>query len=170
MGFTPLDGLMMATRSGSIDPGIIIHVMRHHGLSVDDVEDALNHKSGLLGVSGHSDIREVWKAAAEGSRLADRALYMFAYRVRLGIAAMAASMKGADTIVFAGGIGEHDARIRAIICEGLGFMGVQIDPTANANANADTEISHTDSKVRVLVIHTREDVSIVREVERVLKS
>jgi acetate kinase len=170
MGFTPLDGLMMATRCGSIDPSIIIHVMRHHGLSVDEVEDLLSHKSGLFGVCGHSDLREVWQAASGGSQEAHLALDMFSYRARLGIASMAASMNGIDTIVFTGGIGEHDAQMRAFICEGLEFMGMRIDSETNKTAKPDADISHADSQVRILLIHTREDVSIVREIERILKS
>lgn len=170
MGFTPLDGLMMATRSGSIDPGVIVYVMRHHGLTVDQIEHALNYESGLLGVSGVSaDIREVQKAANAGHREADLALAMFAYRVRLGVAAMAAALGGINALVFTGGIGEHSQSVRKEVCQKLDFLGVKIDPNLNRDCQPDMDISHTDSKVRVLVIHTREDVTIVREVERVLK-
>jgi acetate kinase len=169
MGFTPLEGLMMATRSGSIDPGIVTHVIRKHGLTADEVDRVLNKESGLLGVSGVSgDLREVWEAAAGGNRDADRALAMFAHHVRVGVAAMAASMNGLDALVFTGGIGEHDARMRAIVCDGLGFVGVRIDPTGNADATPDADIGAADTTCRVLVIHTREDVTIAREVERVL--
>jgi acetate kinase len=168
MGFTPLDGLMMATRCGSIDPGIIEHVMRKHGLGVDEVDRALNKESGLLGVSGVSaDMREVRKAAGAGDPRAALALKMFAYRVRLGIGAMAAALGGLDALVFTGGIGEHDARLRADVCSDLG-LGVALDRDKNLGGNPDLDISLAATKVRVLVIHTREDVTIAREVERVL--
>jgi acetate kinase len=171
MGFTPLDGLMMGTRCGSIDPGAIIHVMRHHGVTVDQLEHALNNESGLLGVSGVSaDLREVEKAANAGHPDAVQALEMFSYRVRLGIGTMAAVVDGIDALVFTAGVGEHSTTVRKKVCRNLDFLGVKIDPELNQDCKPDMDISHTDSKVRVLVIHTREDVSIVREVERVLKS
>jgi acetate kinase len=170
MGFTPLDGLMMATRSGSIDPGAILYVMRKHGLTVDQMEHVLNYESGLLGVSGVSgDIREVRKAANEGSREASLAFHMFTYRVRLGIGAMAAALGGLHALVFTGGIGEHSRRTRDEVCRHLDFLGVKIDPELNNTCVPDMDISAADAKVRVLVIHTREDVSIVREVQRVVK-
>ena len=170
MGFTPLDGLMMATRSGSIDPGVIPYVMRKHGLTADDVERALNHESGLLGVSGVSgDFREVQKAADAGIRDADLARLMFAYRVRVGIGALAAAIGGPHAIVFTGGIGEHSRWLRREACAQLGFLGVEIDPQLNADCQPDMDISAAGANVRVLVIHTREDVSIAREVERVLQ-
>jgi acetate kinase len=169
MGFTPLDGLMMGSRCGSIDPGAIIHVMRHHGVTIDQLEKALNKESGLLGVSGiSSDLREVEKAAKAGHREAILALEMFNYRVRLGIGAMAAALGGMYALVFTAGIGEHSKEVRKEVCKHLDFVGVKIDPELNESCKPDMDISHDDSKVRVLVIHTREDVSIVREVERVL--
>ncbi len=149
MGFTPLDGLMMGTRCGSIDPGALIYVRRHHGLTTDQIEHALNKESGLLGVSGVSaDVREVDRAAAAGDARAALALEMFAYRVRTGVGAMAAALGGLDALVFTGGIGQHAAALRARICEPLAFLG--LDPAA------------------VLVVHTREDVTIAREVARAL--
>jgi len=169
MGFTPLDGLMMTTRSGSVDPGAILHVMRHHGLTVDQVEHALNKQSGLLGVSGvSSDIREVRKAAESGNQRAATALEMFAYRVQLGIAAMMTAVGGADALVFTGGIGEHDAIFRTSVCLGLSFLRAIIDPQKNTSCVPDQEISADNTKIRVFVIHTREDVSIVREIEKCL--
>jgi acetate kinase len=169
MGFTPLDGLMMGSRCGSIDPGIIPHVMRHHGLTADQVEHALNKESGLLGVSGVSaDIREVRKAFDAGSPRAALALEMFVSRIRSAVGAMAVAVNGMDALVFTGGIGEHDAKTREHVCLGLGFLRAIIDQKANATCVRDTDISADNAKVRILVIHTREDVSIVREVERVL--
>lgn len=171
MGYTPLDGLMMASRSGSIDPGIIFHVMRKHGLSVDDVDRILNKESGLLGVSGlSSDVRDLWKAVKEQKHdhRIPTALEMFAYRVRLGIGAMAAALGGVDALVFTAGIGEHDSRMRADVCAGLAFLGIQLDPQSNASGQPDLDIGHPDAKCRVLIIHTHEDVTIAREVARVV--
>jgi acetate kinase len=149
MGFTPLDGLMMGTRCGAIDPGVLIHVQRHHGLTVDQIEHALNAESGLLGVSGVSgDMREVERAAAAGDSRAALALDMFAYRVRTGVGAMAAALGGLDALVFTGGIGENAAALRARVTEPLAFLC--LDPAA------------------VLVVHTREDVTVAREVARAL--
>ncbi|HJZ53319.1 MAG TPA: hypothetical protein VKE74_00080, partial [Gemmataceae bacterium] len=169
MGFTPMDGLMMATRCGSIDPGIILHVMRKYRLSADDVDRALNKESGLLGVSGVSaDFRKVQDDARIGSQTAQLAFEMFAYRVRVGIGAMAAAVDGAHALVFTAGIGEHSLQLRAEVCRHLGFLGVKIDPKLNENCRPDADISAADATCRVLVIHTREDVTIAREVERVL--
>jgi acetate kinase len=158
MGFTPLDGLMMGTRCGSFDPGAIIYLLRHRGVTIDQLEQALNAQSGLLGVSslsGHSE-----------SLLA---LEMFAYRVRLGIAAMAAALGGLDALVFTAGIGEHSPEVREDVCGFLEFLGIAVDPQSNRDCQPDQVISKSESRVTVLVIHTREDVSIVREIERVLK-
>ncbi|MCI0701864.1 MAG: acetate/propionate family kinase [Planctomycetia bacterium] len=169
MGFTPLDGLMMGTRCGSIDPGVILHVMRHHGLTVDQVEHTLTKESGLFGVSGvSSDIREVRKAAESVNPRAVNALEMFTHRVRVGIGAMAATIGGLNALVFTGGIGENDAKLRRAVCSELG-LGVVLDFDRNENGKPDAEISQAGSKVRVLVIHTREDVSIVREIEKCLE-
>ncbi|MDB5312708.1 MAG: acetate kinase [Gemmataceae bacterium] len=169
MGFTPMDGLMMATRCGAVDPGIMLYVMRHRGLTVDDVERVLDKESGLLGVSGVSaDIREVRKAATGGNARAATALKLFSYRIQLGIGAMTAALGGIDALVFAAGIGEHDAAERGEVCAGLGFLGMVIDPKLNNACRPDADISAPGALCRVLVIHTREDVTIAREVERVL--
>ena len=170
MGFTPLDGVMMGSRCGGIDPGIIPHVMRHHGLTVEQVEHALNKESGLLGVSGvSSDVREVRKAFEAGNPRAALALEMFVSRIQSAIGAMAVAVNGMDALVFTGGIGEHDAKTRELVCLGLGFLRAIIDPRANTTCVPDAEVSANNAKVRILVIHTREDVTIVREVENVLK-
>jgi len=167
MGFTPLDGLMMATRCGSIDPGLIEYVGRRHGMSAADIDRALNRESGLLGVSGVSaDLRDVRAAAAGGNPRAVLAVEMFTHRLRLGIGAMAAALGGLDALVYTAGIGEHDARLRADACAGLAFLGVGLDPAANDAARPDADISSAGTTCRVLVIHTREDVTIAREVER----
>jgi acetate kinase len=169
MGFTPMDGLMMATRCGSLDPGIILHVMRKHGLTADDVDRALNKESGLLGVSGHSgDYRQVRDKARIGHHPSELALETFAYRVRLGIGAMAAVLDGADAIVFTAGIGENSPGLRDSVCRHLGYLGVKLDKQRNENSRPDADVSAADARCRVLVIHTREDVTIAREVEQVL--
>jgi acetate kinase len=169
MGFTPLDGLMMATRCGSLDPGAIIYAMRHHGLSVDDIERTLNRESGLLGVSGLSDdFRVVEKAIFSRNAKANLAFDIFAYRVRLGIGAMAAALGGIDALAFTAGIGEHSSELRSHVCREINFLGVKLDRHANEALGPDSEIGAADSRVRVFVIHAREDISIVRAVERVL--
>jgi acetate kinase len=170
MGFTPLEGLMMATRSGTVDPGLVLWLQRHHDLSADDIEQALDRQSGLLGVSGVSDdARAVEEAAAAGNRRAALALGIYHHRLRAGIAAMAAALGGLDALVFTGGVGEHSATVRAAACEALGFLGVQLDPVRNeAVADDDADISAPGARARALVVHAREDLEIAREVSRVL--
>jgi acetate kinase len=170
MGFTPLEGLMMATRSGSIDPGIVLHVQRHHGLSADQVETALNRESGLLGVSGVSaDMREVLAAANRGHDQARLALAIYARRIRQAIGAFAVTMGGIDALVFTAGVGEHAAEIRASICAGLECLGLQLDAQSNAACRPDADIAANAARGRILVIGTREDQTMLREVCRVLQ-
>ncbi len=170
MGFTPLEGLMMGTRSGSVDPGLLLYVQQQHGLSADTLDDVLNHQSGLLGISGvSSDMRAVETAAQAGQERAGLALTLFAARARAGIAAMAAALGGMDALVFTAGIGEHAVAMRAAICERLGFMGITLDPHRNTPAAMDEDIAPTEAAVRVLVIHTQEDRLIARETARVLE-
>ncbi|MBY0514146.1 MAG: acetate/propionate family kinase [Gemmataceae bacterium] len=169
MGFTPMDGLMMGSRCGAVDPGVLLHVMRKHGLTGDDVDKALNRESGLLGVSGvAADFRKVRAAADRGDQRALLACEMFAYRVRLGIGAMAAALDGADAVVFTAGIGENSAWLRTEVCKHLDFLGVKLDRERNETARPDADVSAAGSRCRVLVVHAREDVTIAREVERVL--
>ena len=168
MGFTPLDGLMMATRSGSVDPGILFYVQQHHGLTVEQVEVALNRESGLLGVSGISaDMREVQAAADEGHADAMLALAIYAHRVRQAVGALAVTMGGVDALIFTAGVGEHASGMRASICEGLDCLGLKLDPSANAESKPDADVSAADSTGRILVIGTREDLEMYREVVRV---
>jgi acetate kinase len=162
MGFTPLDGLVMGSRSGSVDPGALIHLLRE-GMSVDDLDTSLNHDSGLLGLSGVSnDMRAVHAAADNGNADAQLAIDVFVHRLRSLIGAMAASMGGLDTLVFTGGIGEKDARIRIATAQQLAFIGVELDESANRAANADANISAAGSPVSTWVIHTEENWSIAR--------
>jgi len=163
MGFTPLEGLVMATRSGSIDPGILFHVMRTHDLTVDDVEQALNKSSGLLGISGVSaDYREVEKSAVAGNPRAKLALDIYSDAIVSVIGAYTALLGGVDALVFTGGVGENRASLRASVCERLAWMGLQIDSRANETCASDQDIAKAASRVRVLVIRTREDLMIAR--------
>jgi acetate kinase len=169
MGFTPLEGLMMGTRSGSVDPGLLLYVLRRKGVSADDLDRVLNHESGLLGVSGvSSDMREVLAAAAAGNDRARLALEVYARRVRQTIGAMAATLGGLTAVVFTAGVGEHAAPVRAQVCAGLEVLGVELDAQANARCKPDADIATAGSRARVLVIATREDLMIVRETVRVL--
>jgi acetate kinase len=167
MGFTPLEGLMMGTRSGSIDPGILIHLMRTESASAKDLDETLNRRSGLLGVSGvSSDMRDVLEAAGHDNARAKLAVDIFVHRLQTGIAAMAASMGGVDVIVFTAGIGENASQIRSATCAKLGFLGVELEQTKNSSAKPDIDIAASDSEIRVLVIKAQEDWSIARECVR----
>jgi acetate kinase len=164
MGFTPLEGLVMATRSGSVDPGLVLWLEDHAGLARAEIADALEHRSGLLGLAGTADMRVVLERADAGDAAASLALAVYLHRLRGAIAAMAAAMDGADVIVFTGGIGENSAAIRAGTIAGLGFLGAALDPNANAAGGADREIGAHGSAVRVFVVAAREDLEIARQV------
>lgn len=171
MGFTPLDGLMMATRSGAVDPSIVLYVQQHHGLTAAHVESALNRESGLWGVSERSaDMREVLAAADSGDERARLALAIYARRVRQTIGAFAVTMGGVDAVVFTAGVGEHAAPVRKAICAGLECVGLELDAQANADCRPDADIAVPGSRGRILVIATREDVTMLREVVAVLGS
>jgi acetate kinase len=170
MGFTPLDGLVMATRSGAADPSILIHVLRHKGLTADDLDRVLNHESGLLGMSGVSgDMRQVHAAARGGDARARLALDVYAHRLRQTIGGLAATLAGVDALVFTAGVGEHDAEMRAAACRGLECLGLELDAAANAACKPDADVASAASRGRILVIATREDLTIVRETVRVLR-
>jgi acetate kinase len=168
MGFTPLDGLVMATRSGSVDPGVLIWVQRHGGLSIDDVERALDRESGLLGLTGTSgDMRRVLATAEQGDERAQLAIAVYIHRLRGAVAAMTAAMGGLDAVVFTGGVGENSAPVREQTCAGLGFLGVTLDVARNTETSStDRDIATGDSPARVLVVGAREDREIAREVRR----
>ena len=168
MGFTPLEGLMMGTRSGSVDPAILIHLQRQHGLTIAEIDHALHFSSGLLGVSGVSNDRaEIEAAAAQGNERARLACDMFADRVRCAIGSLATALGGLDALVFTAGIGEHASTWRAAACEGLEFMGLRLDRQRNATVSPDADIAAADSPARILVIHTREELMVAREAQRV---
>ncbi|HKC49892.1 MAG TPA: acetate/propionate family kinase [Myxococcota bacterium] len=170
MGFSPLDGLMMATRSGSVDPGLLLHAQRRLGLSAEQVETALERDSGLLGVSGISaDMREVQAAARGGDARARLALDVYAHRVRQAIGALAVTLGGVDALVFTAGVGENSSEVRAASCRGLECLGLELDPEANAGARPDADVARRDSPGRILVVATREEETMLREVTRVLQ-
>ncbi|TAF98671.1 MAG: acetate/propionate family kinase, partial [Oscillatoriales cyanobacterium] len=164
MGFTPLDGLMMGSRSGSIDPGIIIHLLRRSHFTAEELDNILNRNSGLKGISGvSSDMRLVAEAIANGNSRAQLALDIYIHRLRAGIGAMLASLGGLDALIFTAGVGENSAAVRAAVCEVFGFIGLRLDGEKNLNSPIDDDVAAVDSAVRVLVIHTQEDWEIARE-------
>ncbi len=164
MGFTPLEGLVMATRSGTVDPGAVLWLVTQQGLPADEVTDALEHHSGLLGLAGTADMREVITRAEAGDPEAGLALGAYHHRLRALIAAMVASLGGLDTLVFTGGVGENATAVRAAAAGGLHHLGVGYDHEANAAAVPDADITGPGSRVRVLVIAAREEVEIARGV------
>jgi acetate kinase len=164
MGFTPLAGLAMGTRSGTIDPAVVSYLMEKEKMSIKEINDFLNKKSGVLGISGvSSDFRDIQAAAEEGNERADLAINMFCYRVKKYIGEYAAVMDGVDAVVFTAGVGENDGRVRAEVCSYLGYLGITVDVEANKLRGADIMISTPDSKVKVYVIPTNEELVIARE-------
>lgn len=169
MGFTPLEGLMMGTRSGSVDPGLLLYVLRTKVVTPDALDRVLNNGSGLLGVSGVSaDMRQVLKSAAAGDTDAGLALNVYTHRLRQTVGGMAATLGGVDALVFTAGVGENSSAVRAAACEGLDCIGLRLDAAANAACRPDADVATADSPGRILVIATREDVTIVREAVRVV--
>ena len=163
MGFTPLDGLMMGTRSGAIDPGILIYLMRQ-GHSVDQVDQILNKESGLKGISSLShDLRQIKQAIADGDPQAKLAQDIYLHRLRACFGSMLMSLGGVDAVVFSAGIGERAAWIRTAVCESMVFLGLKLDSDKNENVSIDQDIATVDSRVRVLVIHTQEDWAIAQD-------
>ena len=162
-GFTPLEGLVMGTRSGDVDPGLVLYLIRTVGMKADDVDNLLNRESGLRGLSGLSeDIRDLEQAALDGNEHAKLALDVFAYRVRKYIGAYAAALAGLDAVAFTGGIGQHSASMRSRICQGLGFLGLRLDEARNktADGHAAMQISAEGSPVQLWVIPTDEEQEI----------
>jgi acetate kinase len=168
MGFTPLEGLVMATRSGSVDPGLLLWLEEHVGMPPSELAATLEHRSGLLGLTGSADMRVILQAEAEGNPDSALAIAVYLHHLCAGIAAMAAAMDGLDAIAFTGGVGEHSAPIRQRAAEGLGFLGIVIDPATNEAAPPDREIGAAGAPVRAFVIEAREDIEIARGVHRVL--
>ena len=174
MGFTPVDGLVMATRSGSVDPGLIAWLASQNRVPPADLADGLEHRSGLAGLAaladGSGDMRAVAAAAGRGEPAARLALAVHAHRLVACVAAMAAAMDGLDALAFTGGIGEHTPAVRAAAAAGLGFLGVAVDQAANASAAGDADISGGGARARTLVLTAREDLEIARGARSVLKA
>lgn len=168
MGFTPLDGLVMATRSGSIDPGLILWLEEHAHTPPGALAAALEHRSGLLGLAGSADMRVVLARSDQGDAAARLALEVYVHRLRSGIASMTAAMGGLDVLAFTGGVGENAAAVRALAAEGLQFLGIKLDPETNAQSVPDGDLSAPDATVRTLLIAAREDKQIAFEVREVL--
>ena len=167
MGLTPLEGLIMGTRSGDVDPAVLQFIMNKENLDINEMLNILNKKSGVLGMSGgiSSDFRDIETAKAEGNHLAEVAWNAFIYRVAKYIGAYAAAMNGVDAIAFTAGVGENDKAGRKAICEYLGYLGVEIDDEANDVRGVERVISSADSKVKVMLIPTNEELAIARETQ-----
>ncbi len=169
MGFTPLEGLMMGSRSGSVDPGILLYLLNHRGHDAAQLGRVLNRESGLKGVSGVSeDMREVLKAREEGNPRAQLAFDIYVHRVRSYIGAMLGSLGDLDALVFTAGVGENCAPLRAAVCEGLGFLNLRLDLEKNERSPPDANIALPDSARPVLIVHTRENWEIAQECVHVL--
>jgi acetate kinase len=160
MGFTPLEGVPMATRAGPLDPGSLLYLLRH-GVPLDELDRALEHESGLTALGGSGDVASL---ESDDSRAARLALDIYCYRTAQAVAAMATALGGLDAVVFTAGVGEHSAHVRAEICRRLAFLGVEIDREANTAGDGDREISAASSRARVHVLAAREDVMVARAV------
>jgi len=169
MGLTPLEGLVMATRSGSIDPSVPLWIQSRAGLTVAEVQEALERESGLAGLAGSADMREVLERATNGEDEAILARDVYVHALRAGIARMAASMQGIDAVVFTGGVGEHSSEIRSLAAAGLEFLGIRLEESRNRQAVGDMEVSAVGASVRALVVEAREDVQIARETRGLLQ-
>jgi acetate kinase len=171
MGFTPLDGLMMGSRSGAVDPGILIHLMRHDHYSADALDALLNKESGLKGISGVSnDMRQVMEAASDGNQRAQLAFEMFIHVLRRNIGAMLGNLGGLDALVFTAGIGENSVDVWKYACDGWDLLGISLDSSKLERNKADQDIAAPESKIRVLVIHTQEEWAIAQDCVKILDS
>jgi len=169
MGLTPLDGFIMGTRSGGIDPSVVTYIMNKENLTPDQMSEILNKKSGFLGLSGvSSDCRDVQAAAKEGNDRAQLTIEMLTYQIRKFIGSYAAAMGGVDAIIFTGGIGENDGKIRAAVCDGLEFLGVKLDPEKN-QTRSEAKISAEDASTEVWVIPTNEELLIARDTKEIVE-
>jgi acetate kinase len=170
MGFTPLEGLMMGTRSGSIDPGILTYLMREGDLRGQDIDAVLNNESGLLGISGISgEMREILAAMKQGHSRAKLAFGIYVRRLQSGIGAMAAALGGINALVFTAGVGDNSADAREAVCQQLAFLGVKLDHDANRKCTPDRDIAEPDSAVRILVVRAQEDWAIAKECWRLMR-
>jgi acetate kinase len=170
MGFTPLEGLVMGTRSGTVDPGMLVYALQRKGLDGKALDKALNHESGLLGLSGiSSDMRQILSELPHNPD-ARLAVEVYVHRIRQTVGAMAATLGGVDALVFTAGVGEGSQEIRKRVCENLDYLGLELDRTANETCRPDGDIATPGSKARILVITTREDLMIMRETRRLVGS
>jgi acetate kinase len=168
MGFTPLEGLVMATRAGSVDPGLLLWVQRHLGLDADQMERALDREAGLLGLAGSADMREVVARAERGEARASLGLDVYVHRLGGEIAAMVTAMGGFDALVFTGGVGEASAAIRERACATASFLGVELDPARNEEGRPDTVLSPAGSRVAVVLVAAREDIEMAHQARGLL--
>lgn len=168
MGFTPLEGLVMATRSGTVDPGLVTWLVEHAGVNINEVSDALEHRSGLVALAGTADMVAVLSKANDGDDRCQLALGIYVHRLRAGIASMASAMNGIDLLVFTGGVGENAPAIRSRAVQGLGFLGAALDEEANLSRQPDAELTDPRSAVRIAVVAAREDIQIALEVRSLL--
>jgi acetate kinase len=169
MGFTPLDGVVMGSRSGAVDPGLVLHLIETGRFDASALRAALSHDSGLKGLSGISaDMRAVSAASAAGDTHAALAIDVYTTRIREAIGALSVALGGLDALTFADGVGENCPEIRAAICTGLAWLGITLDPAANERVQPDCDIAAADARVRVLVIRTREASMVAREVRRLV--
>jgi acetate kinase len=171
MGFTPLEGVMMGTRSGSIDPGLVLYLLQQQHYSVEELTHTLNHLSGLKGITGiSSDMRHILQAREAGDKRATLAFSMFIHRLSAAIGAQLAALNGLDALVFTGGIGERSALVREEVCQSFAFLGLELEPEKNASSRLDHDIASTGSTVRVVVVHAEEAWAIARECWHVMSS
>jgi acetate kinase len=169
MGFSPLEGVPMTTRSGSVDPGALLYLLRERGLSVNELDGALEHESGLAGLSGRSgDVRELLAAEAGGDAPSRLALAVYVHRIAGAVASMAVSLGGLDALVFTAGVGERSPELRERICARLRFLGVELDSAANAGASTDADVAAPGSAVRVTVVAAHEELVVARAVRALL--
>jgi acetate kinase len=169
MGFTPLEGLIMGTRSGDMDPSVILYIMAKEGLSLSEANTLLNKHSGLIGISGESsDMREIEEAVGEGNKKARYAFDVFVYKIKKYVGAYTAAMGGLDALVFTGGIGENSTLVRNDVCANMEFLGIRLDDSANKNVKGETTISTQDSKVKVLRIPTNEELVIALDTQEIV--
>ncbi|GAA4417558.1 acetate kinase [Georgenia halophila] len=164
MGLTPLEGLVMGTRTGDIDPAVVFHLVRNAGMSMDEIDDLLNKRSGMKGLTGHNDMREVWRLVDDGDEHAALGIEIYLHRLRKYIGAYAAVMGEIDALTFTAGVGEHDARTRAAAVDGLGFLGIEIDSDRNGGESGEPRVISPDgARVSVLVVPTNEELAIARQ-------
>lgn len=171
MGFTPLEGLLMGTRSGDMDPSVILYIMGKEGLNFSEANTLLNKHSGLIGISGESsDMREIEAAVAEGDKRSQYAFDVFNYRIKKYIGAYAAALGGVDALVFTGGIGENSPVVRNSVCENLEYMGIKLDPKKNENPVGEADLSADGSKVKIFRIPTNEELVIAMDTDAIVKA